>query len=348
MSLCVIVELGSAYARVGYCGEAMPRRRLASPFLEEGDDESNVSCIEVWLSEVVSDVLLVAKASQVSIVIVENETASRGVREALVSALAALGPKKVAFCPALVAAAGATARETVLLLNVGKKESRAMAVVQGFALAESFVVSNLGSASVEHVCAIDRCYARRRRSDGNTDGDDRGSAAEALFDGGEPIDGDEGGGLARLVVRCLAKCPVDARKHLARAIAPLGGGSLIPGFDLRLLDDLRHLDNTTTFALEHFAFSRPDVPWVGASLLVDASLKANRFYGLDPNNLDLPDFFAVGLKDKYLQGFGITFAAPATKRPPGERRGGAGRHKAGRLRGNKAPPLLGGGRYLFV
>ena len=59
----------------------------------------------------------------------------------------------------------------------------------------------------------------------------RGDSSEVLFDGEE--------GLAALVHGVLRAAPIDARAALSKRVLVVGGGSLIPGLETRLLDELR-------------------------------------------------------------------------------------------------------------
>ena len=89
----------------------------------------------------------------------------------------------------------------------------------------------------------------------------RGDSSEVLFDGGES--------LAALVHGVLRAAPIDARAALAKRVLVVGGGSLIPGLEARLLDELRAKGVKEAAVLTPPCASC-DAAWVGASLLAAA------------------------------------------------------------------------------
>jgi actin-related protein len=93
-------------------------------------------------------------------------------------------------------------------------------------------------------------------------------------------------GLAALVHGVLRAAPIDARAALAKRVLVVGGGSLIPGLETRLLDELRALGVDAGVLTAPCASC--DAAWVGASLLAAATPLAGAARG-DA----LPDLFAA-------------------------------------------------------
>ena len=86
----------------------------------------------------------------------------------------------------------------------------------------------------------------------------RGDSSGVLFDERE--------GLAALAHGVQRAAPIDARVALAKRVLVVGGGSLIPGLETRLLDELRARGVKDAGELTAPCASC-DAAWVGASLL---------------------------------------------------------------------------------
>ena len=107
----------------------------------------------------------------------------------------------------------------------------------------------------------------------------RGDSSEVLFEERE--------GLAALVHGVLRAAPIDARAALAKRVLVVGGGSLIPGLEARLLDELRARGVKEAGVLTAPCASC-DAAWVGASLLAAATPLTGAARGAS-----LPDLFEM-------------------------------------------------------
>lgn len=133
----------------------------------------------------------------------------------------------------------------------------------------------------------------------NVDGELRAHAADILFQGD-----DEGQSIATLILDSILKCPIDCRKVLAENIVLVGGGVMMPGFESRLMAELKHLLQTErynrTLFIKKLAFKRPPVPanycsWQGGALLgaleilPELSITRDRYHA----NPFIPDWSTV-------------------------------------------------------
>ena len=315
----VVLEIGSKYVRAGFAGEAAPRCVYDSPLGALGDAaalgrDAWRGALDACLGDVFARGLLGPRGVAL---LLENPTAPRELREALVDGVLLAGARSVAFCPGLAAAA---ASQTALVVDVGACESRAVAVVRGRLLAHTLVVARVGAdavaarlgdlgatgaAAARADLAARACFARRRNGAdapgpalafrdgaGAAPWAARRAAADALFDADAES---EEAGLGALVLDCLGRAALELRAPLAANVLPVGGGAALPGFDARLLDELRALDGRLDFAVAYSPFPRCDAAWVGGSLLA-AAAAPGALPGLSAADLDaagLPDVFAV-------------------------------------------------------
>lgn len=96
-------------------------------------------------------------------------------------------------------------------------------------------------------------------------------AAEVLFERDR-----ERSALPDLILRCLMKCPVDARRQLSESILLWGGGAKLPGLRARLGQELEHLlqepPYTTSVHVRTMKFHNAPchsnyTAWLGAAIL---------------------------------------------------------------------------------
>ena len=330
----IVVDVGSAFVRAGYAGEPAPRCVVPSPLrmLQGGgrvlfDRVGWRGVLDEFLGDLFA-VELLARPQQHVVLLLENATCPRALREALVDGVLRCRPRGVAFAPALAAAA---ASRTALVVDVGAAESRCVAVVRGRFLAHTLRVARVGARAVARRLAgavgggagdgaledlaVRSCFVRRRGAAPPPEADGgpaaafadlgasvpfgaRRSAADALFEADAATEEE---GLGALVAACLAACAVEVRKPLAANVLPVGGGAALPGFDARLLDELRarHAAGGLEFAVAYAPFARCDAAWVGGSLLA-ASAKPGDLPGISPGDLadrGLPDLFSVAGTD---------------------------------------------------
>ncbi|CAH2055018.1 unnamed protein product, partial [Iphiclides podalirius] len=111
----------------------------------------------------------------------------------------------------------------------------------------------------------------------------RALAAEPLF-----ARDNELASLADMVVQCVLRCPVDARRALAANVLVVGGTAALAGLKARLADELRHVAAQPPYAERmrgvRFAFHGAPAhdscaPWLGGALC-GAALAADAARGL--------------------------------------------------------------------
>ncbi|GAB6021667.1 Actin- protein 10 [Chamberlinius hualienensis] len=104
----------------------------------------------------------------------------------------------------------------------------------------------------------------------SVDGIVRELTMESLFE----RDGEEKS-LASMILNCILKSPIDMRRALAENIIIVGGSSMVPGFQHRLLMEIKHLLSEPRYksklALKTFKFHTPPakenyVSWLGAAI----------------------------------------------------------------------------------
>lgn len=130
-------------------------------------------------------------------------------------------------------------------------------------------------------------------------GEIRAHAMDILFSGDE-----EGKSIATLILDSILKTPVDCRKPLAENIILAGGSVMAPGFESRLMAELKFLLTTEQYKQKLFikkiAFRKPPVPanycaWQGAALLgaleilPELSVSRERYHA-EPN---IPDWSSI-------------------------------------------------------
>ena len=216
---------------------------------------------------------------------VEDAALPRALRRALADALYDAGAEKLAFAPSIACAAVGGDAPTSIVVDVGSSSTRCAAVVDGrlldstLAYADGFgvdaVAAKLPYETLENgrKAVASLCFVRRRGKEAASGPDVafegasvpfrvRGDSSEVLFDGEE--------GLAALVHGVLRAAPIDARAALSKRVLVVGGGSLIPGLETRLLDELRAKGMKEAAVLTPPCASC-DAAWVGASLLAAAT-----------------------------------------------------------------------------
>jgi len=239
---------------------------------------------------------------------VEDAALPRALRRALADALYDAGAEKLAFAPSIACAAVGGDAPTCVVVDVGSSSSRCAAVVDGrlldstLAYADGFgvdaVAAKLPYETLERArsAVASLCFVRRRGAQVRPGPDvafegasvsfqARGDSSEVLFDDRE--------GLAALVHGVLRAAPIDARAALTKRVLVVGGGSLIPGLDARLLDELRARGVKDAAVLTP-PCAACDAAWVGASLLAASTTLTGAARG-DA----LPDIFEmkIGLPD---------------------------------------------------
>ena len=120
----LVIEFGTCYVRAGRAGESAPRLVLASPLAvlrEPGQPgllgpDAWRGAVDVFAAELVS-LRLLARPAQHCVLLVEDPCLPRAAREALVDAVVGCGPKGVAFCPGLAAAAVAASHGVLKILG---------------------------------------------------------------------------------------------------------------------------------------------------------------------------------------------------------------------------------------
>ena len=174
-------------------------------------------------------------------------------------------------------------------------------------------IKNLDSRVLEDI-KVRCCFVGRRECDMtavpikypleggitlNVDGTLRAHAADILFEGDE-----EGKSIATLILDSILKCPIDCRKTLAENIILVGGGVMMPGFESRLMSELKYLLETEQYNrslfIKKLAFKKPPVPanycvWQGGALLgaleilPELSITRDRYHA----NPYIPDWSTV-------------------------------------------------------
>lgn len=101
---------------------------------------------------------------------------------------------------------------------------------------------------------------------------------------------------ASLVLTCVERCPLDARKILAENLYPCGGGSAnAEQFDECLLEELKGLAPQMHFVIGGASrFQRDHIPWIGGSVMAAVADLEGRFDGIPLGDLDgPPDIFSL-------------------------------------------------------
>ena len=285
----IVLEWGAVYVRCGIAGEPCPRMRLPSPLgaLARGGERLNETAwrgaLDEFVAKLFAEELLTMPQRRV-VLNVEDAALPRALRRALADALYDAGAEKLAFAPSIACAAVGGDAPTSIVVDVGSSSTRCAAVVDGFLLdatlayADGFgvdaVAAKLPYETLERARAAvaSLCFVRRRGAQVRPGPDVafegasvpfrvRGDSSEVLFDGE---------GLAALVHGVLRAAPIDARAALAKRVLVVGGGSLIPGLETRLLDELRARGVKGAGVLTAPCASC-DAAWVGASLLAAAT-----------------------------------------------------------------------------
>jgi len=133
----------------------------------------------------------------------------------------------------------------------------------------------------------------------NVDGKIRAHAADTLFEGDE-----EGKSIATLILDSILKCPIDCRKMLAENIVLVGGSVMMPGFESRLMAELKYLLKSDQYSqslfLKKLAMKKPPVPanycsWQGGALLGALEILPELSIGRDRYKADpfIPDWSTV-------------------------------------------------------
>ena len=258
---CVVLDMGSQYARVGFSGEPSPRAIVRSDLGEHLYRPRTQMSVYEWL-EILQGFLvdifsnhLLCRAKNYRLVIIEPLVAPDAFRQALALAAFRLGVLELSLCPAHLAALYSTGCLTGMVVDIGREETRVLAVSDGHPLFSTFRVDPLGTVTVARVVAgnarepkrcaeetmVRECFVERsnkfsrdeRREEAGA-GDWRSFAPEALFS-----EGPDGRGLAALVLDCLEACPIDLRAKVAAHVLVIGGGSMLPGIRRRLEEEVR-------------------------------------------------------------------------------------------------------------
>ena len=309
----IVLEWGAVYVRCGVAGEPCPRVRLPSPLgaLAVGGERLNETAwrgaLDEFVARLFAEELLTMPQKRI-VLNVEDAALPRALRRALADALYDAGAERLAFAPSIACAAVGGDAPTSIVVDVGSSSSRCAAVVDGFLLDSTLayadgcgvdaVAVKLPYETLERARAAvaSLSFVRRRGTEAKSGPDVafegasvpfrvRGDSSEALFDGE--------GGLAALVHGVLRAAPIDARAALAKRVLVVGGGSLIPGLDARLLDELRARGVKDAAVLTP-PCAACDAAWVGASLLAASTTLTGAARG-DA----LPDIFEmkIGLPD---------------------------------------------------
>ena len=286
----IVLEWGAVYVRCGIAGEPCPRMRLPSPLgaLAVGGERLNETAwrgaLDEFVAKLFAEELLTMPQKRI-VLNVEDAALPRALRRALADALYDAGAERLAFAPSIACAAVGGDAPTCVVVDVGSSSSRCAAVVDGRLLdstltyADGFgidaVAAKLPYETLENgrKAVASLCFVRRRGKEAASGPDVafegasvpfrvRGDSSEVLFDGEE--------GLAALVHGVLRAAPIDARAALAKRVLVVGGGSLIPGLETRLLDELRAKGVKEAAVLTPPCASC-DAAWVGASLLAAAT-----------------------------------------------------------------------------
>eukprot|EP00112_Aurelia_sp_Birch-Aquarium-sp1_P023144 Seg679.1 transcript_id=Seg679.1/GoldUCD/mRNA.D3Y31 product="Actin-related protein 10" protein_id=Seg679.1/GoldUCD/D3Y31 len=102
------------------------------------------------------------------------------------------------------------------------------------------------------------------------DGKIRANSFNAMFDGDE-----EEKSVATTILSAIARCPIDCRKALSENIVLIGGSTMVPGFEARILAELKQQLNGGLFskklAFKNLKLRRPPVQanyvsWLGAAI----------------------------------------------------------------------------------
>lgn len=188
-------------------------------------------------------------------------------------------PQQLYFVPTSTALiSGVSTHLSGVAVDVGMLETRACCVVCGHPILWTTVVdpdisvqkvlnsvaeSNSGEDSES---AVEYGYIRSRDFTGGDTVEHSGASRYLnLTDVFFPVGGE---GLASIVRKVVAKCPLDIRRSVASNVVVGGGGSMFTGLRHRLAEEL---SDSASFFVPEPAFPGAILSWTGASLLCSSS-----------------------------------------------------------------------------
>eukprot|EP00096_Caligus_rogercresseyi_P014589 TRINITY_DN7099_c0_g1_i1.p1 TRINITY_DN7099_c0_g1~~TRINITY_DN7099_c0_g1_i1.p1 ORF type:complete len:374 (-),score=113.44 TRINITY_DN7099_c0_g1_i1:40-1161(-) len=320
----VVLDIGSAYTKLGYAGEYQPRKIIPSPkTLFQGNKISEDELYDEFVSFIHSlyfEHLLINPKDR-RVVLVESVIGVACWRDVLAKVLFRhFEVLSVLFAPSHLMPLFLLGVKSGLVLDVGYSEAQLIPVYEGvpvlkawqaLPLASEAVQKSLRSAldnnnlseSVIEDIAVRFCYVapyerglkiQDNRQNGekgplensktpdisypikgsrtiNVKGSVRESVCEVLFE--QDIDRLS---IPTMILDAISSCSIDTRKELAGNIIFMGGCTLLPGFKLRVITEIKDLCETHNKYSElkvkdHFRVHTPPggancTAWLGASI----------------------------------------------------------------------------------
>ena len=253
--------------------------------------------------------------------ILEHITERQDFRNAIADTLFQLF-KIDALClyPGLLLPVLSTGIRSVIIVDIGLHESRAVAVFGSRVLLTTLTIIPIGASLVLGAGTVAEIDASGKLAQIErqllTNDVDRSEELEKLLGSGEWAQ-DEFGGLAGMLLDCLAKCPVDVSSVVASHVVFCGGGASIAGLTREI--ERVAVENYTTLekykALRVLMPANPDsqiaedvcfpphlLAWVGGSLLASCKGVQSRFVkesvvGRTVVSIDVPDWLSTHSED---------------------------------------------------
>ncbi|KAL7017045.1 hypothetical protein ACKWTF_010234 [Chironomus riparius] len=305
----IVMEIGSAYTKIGFCGEAHPRFILPTEIESIRDvlkkTEKNLYDQSVdFFNKIFFDYLLVSPKDRKVSFVESTITTPTLIRESFAKVLFHhFEVASILFLPLHLVSLSTLAIDTALVVDIGYKEAVILPVFNGVQILKAWQAQPLGGESIHDGIKAslilngvkDEILSERVIEDIKpcpdvdypVDGSDvikipgnlREFALEVLF----PEDNDYLG-LPYIIIDAIIKCPVDSRKELAENILLIGGTSSMMGIKARLRDELRTLIKSEFYKDRlyiddvkfHNAPSKPNFTgWLGGSIYSATDLISN-------------------------------------------------------------------------
>eukprot|EP00095_Tigriopus_kingsejongensis_P009564 snap_masked-scaffold1806_size27391-processed-gene-0.4 protein:Tk09564 transcript:snap_masked-scaffold1806_size27391-processed-gene-0.4-mRNA-1 annotation:"actin-related protein 10" len=267
----VVIELGAAYTKVGYAGEATPRAILPTPPLPaHADPDGLYDALFTFLHRIYFRHLLVNPRDR-RVVVLDPLLGGLGLKNGLSRVLFQhFEALSILYAPSVLMPLLGLGLATGLVLDCGYEEAAVMPVGEGVP-EQPVAPADLTPAVIEDV-QVRLCFvsalARGRQiqalaQDGSevpglssflaqsvppatyplpgygllhVDGPTREGAAEVMF---EPDD--DGQTLPSLVLDSILASPIALRRGLAENVIVVGGTSMLLGFKARLFEEIKDL-----------------------------------------------------------------------------------------------------------
>nr|CAD7203404.1 unnamed protein product [Timema douglasi] len=282
----IIIDIGSAYTKVGFAGESGPRaivktevKNPDSKLCQKISDYANEEQLYDFLVDFFHNICFSPKDRRV--VIVESLLCPTLFRETLAKALFQhFEVTSVLFTPSHLVTLCTLGVNTALVLDVGYQEA---VLIPVYEVRTCFVTSLERAKKAEGNAPPpppDVSYSVGGLPSFNIPGRIREQAFDVLFQ----QDGD-GNSIPTMILDSILKCSIDMRRPLAENILLIGGTAMAPGFKARLLAELKHLVLTSKYsskiALQTFKFHTPPakenyVAWLGGAIFGGTDILAAR------------------------------------------------------------------------